>query len=567
MSHEISATPGADQTAADRKARLEFMTWERSPDETDSPEQRVLKDKLARTANARIADTAYIAEDARIFTTALTVGNRSWIAAHALVRGDVEFGSNCSVNAYACISGKVRCGDGVRIASLVSIVGFNHGFDDPNTPINSQPHEIKGIVIDDDVWIGANAVILDGVTIGDGAVIAAGAVVNKDVPPLAIMAGVPAKLVRRRGEKPMAAKSRRGDVEQALRSISEIAESQWREVLGHYRRPEGYLSADASGVVRESARHQCDAIEIAAGFGAPPSGQEARAIIDRLQSMQDVKTGLFPDPFTPADPSKPVLEDNLSLYNVLAAGYALEILGSRPKFPIASVEMDAVALCDWLDALPWKERAWRCGDRLDGVSTALYFNARYFESGEGRQGGQEGGRERTREALFGWLATHVDRATGLWGKPTVEQGLLQPINGFYRLTRGSYAQFGMPVPYPDAAINSVLTHYRNYQGFSGESYTACNLLDTIHPLWLCLKQTDFMHDKAEAIAETIILRAPERWQAGTGFAFADGQQASLQGTEMWLSTLHLAADLLNLSEHFGFVPQGVHRTRAAGLGV
>ncbi|MGA1833746.1 acyltransferase [Rhizobium wenxiniae] len=555
MTHGMHEDPDADEAVLDRKARLEFMTWERKPAETDSAGQRALKQKLARSANARIADTAYIAEDARIFTTSLTVGHRSWIAAHALVRGDIELGSNCSVNAYACISGKVRCGDGVRIASLVSIVGFNHGFDDPDTPINDQPHEIKGIVIGDDVWIGANAVVLDGVTIGNGAVIAAGAVVNKDVPPLAIMAGVPAKLIRRRGEKPIAAKSRRGEVEKALRAITDMAEGQWRDVLSHYRGSAGYVSPDASGAARESARHQCDAIEIAAGFGAPPSGDEAKAITDRLQSMQDPQTGLFPDPFTPPDPSQPVLEDNLSLYNVLAVGYALEILGSRPKYPIASAEMDAVSLCDWLDALPWKNRAWRCGDRIDGIATALYFNARYFETGRGR------------EVLFGWLATHVDRATGLWGRPTAEQGLLQPINGFYRLTRGSYAQFGLPVPHPYAAINSVLTHYRNYEGFSGDSYTACNLLDTIHPLWLCLKQTDFMRAQAEAVAESIILRAPERWQAGAGFAFADGQEASLQGTEMWLSTLHLAADLLGLKEQFAFVSQGVHRIRAAGLGI
>lgn len=105
------------------------------------------------------------------------------------------------------------------------------------------------------------------------------------------------------------------------------------------------------------------------------------------------------------------------------------------------------------------------------------------------------------------------------------------------------------------------------QDFSCDSHTACNLLDTIHPLWLCLKQTDFMRAQAEAIAQTLILRAPERWQTGTGFAFADGQQASLHGTEMWLSTLHLAADLLGVKEQFAFVPQGVHRTRAAGLGL
>ena len=554
MNNDMQVNREIDVAATDRNARLEFMTWERTPAETDSESQRQIKEKLGLSANARIGATAYIARDARIFTSSLTVGDRSWIAAHALIRGDVEIGANCSVNAYACISGKVRCGNGVRIASLASIVGFNHGFDDPYTPINDQPHEIKGIVIGDDVWIGANAVVLDGVTIGNGAVIAAGAVVNKDVAPLAIMAGVPAKLIRRRGETAKAARSLRTQAGHALRSIGEMAQTEWREALRHYQTPDGYVSADANGVARKSLRHQCDAVEIAAGFGQPPSGDEAIAIIDQLQMLQDPETGLFPDPFVPPDLSKSLMDDSLALYNVLAAGYALEILAARPKFPIASAEMGPVALGDWLDALPWKQRAWWCGDRIDGIATALYFNARYFESGRGR------------ELLFGWLATHVDRATGLWGKPTAEQGLLQPVNGFYRISRGTYGQFGIPVPHPEAVINSVLSHYRNNKGFSQHTYTACNLLDTIHPLWLCLKQTDFMRGQAEAVAETIIKGAQERWQPGKGFAFADGQQASLQGTEMWLSTLHLAADLLGLADDFPFVPQGVHRTRPAGLG-
>ena len=58
--------------------------------------------------------------------------------------------------------------------------------------------ELKPIKIGNDVWIGANAVILDGVAIGDGAIIGAGAVVNKDVPPYAIVGGVPAKIIRYR---------------------------------------------------------------------------------------------------------------------------------------------------------------------------------------------------------------------------------------------------------------------------------------------------------------------------------------------------------------------------------
>jgi hypothetical protein len=160
-----------------------------------------------------------------------------------------------------------------------------------------------------------------------------------------------------------------------------------------------------------------------------------------------------------------------------------------------------------------------------------------------------------------------DRATGLWGSTTEAEGLLQPVNGFYRLTRGSYAQFGLPVPNAERAIDSVLLNYRNYGGFSGRTYTACNLLDTIHPLLLCLRQTDYRRAEAEAIARAVIARAEERWLPGQGFAFADGQDASLQGTEMWLSVVHLAAELLGIADVFVFVPKGVHRTKAVGLGL
>jgi hypothetical protein len=169
--------------------------------------------------------------------------------------------------------------------------------------------------------------------------------------------------------------------------------------------------------------------------------------------------------------------------------------------------------------------------------------------------------------LFGWLALNQNRGTGLWGSPTAEEGLVQPVNGFYRLTRGTYAQWGVPVPSPERAVESVLTNYRDYRGFSGRTYTACNLLDTIHPLWLALRQTDYRRAEAEAVARAIIERAEARWIDGAGFAFADGQAPSLQGTEMWLSVIHLAAELLGLADSFAFVPKGVHRTQPVGLGL
>lgn len=540
------------------EARLQYLTWDRTPADIASPEHAARKARLARHAGAQIADSAYVAAEAAIFTSRLVLGEHSWIAGRALVRGDVEFGAHTTVNSYACISGKVRCGDGVRIASHVSIVGFNHGFDDPRMPIHMQKHESLGITIADDVWISANAVVVDGVSIGRGAVIAAGAVVTRNVPPMSIVAGVPARVIRRRGESPAAvgAGLDRDAVEAALVRLGGLASGQWPTILARHRTDGDYLSFEADGERRPSIRHLCDAIEIAAGFGALPEGLAVSKTIARLQSVQDAGTGLFPDPFRPPQAGVPLREDGLALYNVLAVGYALECLGAQPLHRIDAVEaLHPGELGAWLDGLPWASRAWSAGAHVDAIGTGFYLNARYHTSG------------RNREMLFGWLALHTDRTTGLWGKQTPEEGLLQPVNGFYRLTRGTYAQFGLPVPYPEAAINSVITNWRDHGGFSGKSYTACNLLDTIHPLLLCLRQTDHRRAEAEAIAAAVILRAVDRWHADEGFAFADGQPGSLQGTEMWLSVVHLAAQLLGLAAAFPFVPRGVHRTAAVGLGI
>ncbi len=504
---------------------------------------------MRRRAGASFHPTAYVAAEAAIFTTRLSLGAHSWIAGHALVRGEVSFGAHCTVNPYAMISGRVACGDGVRIASHVSLVGFNHGYDDPDTPIHQQPHVSRGIVIEDDVWVGANAVIVDGVRVGRGAVIAAGAVVSKDVPAMAIVGGVPARVLRYRG------RGRMDDTRAQLKALSDRAAAQWTDVLARNQIDGQYRSREASGETRMSIRHLCDAIEIAAGFGTVPPGLDVAATIDRLQSVQDPTTGLFPDPYQPPAAGGAQREDGLALYNVLAVGYALEVLGSRPLHPIAAVELGAAELCRWLESLTWRERAWGAGATVDAIGTALYFNARYFSSG------------RARETLFGWLALHQDRGSGLWGSPTAAEGLLQPVNGFYRLTRGTYAQFGIAVPRPEAAIDSVLLNHRNHGGFTGATYTACNLLDTIHPLLLCLAQTDHRRAETEQIARDVIARAGERWVDGEGFAFADGQQPGLQGTEMWLSVVHLAAKLLGLESEFAFVPKGVHRTEAVGLGL
>ncbi len=108
----------------------------------------------------------------------------------------VAFGRNTSVD--ACDGGDIRIGDDVIIAQNVVIRAADHRFESTGTPILAQGHNGGRIVIGNDVWIGANCVITRNVTIGDHAVVGAGAVVTRDVPPYAVVGGVPASIIRLR---------------------------------------------------------------------------------------------------------------------------------------------------------------------------------------------------------------------------------------------------------------------------------------------------------------------------------------------------------------------------------
>ncbi|OOO18020.1 hexapeptide transferase [Agrobacterium salinitolerans] len=533
-----------------RSDRLNILTWERKQEDIDGPDHQARLRGLKRSANTVFGQGVYIAAKAEVHTDRLLMGAYSWIAGYAIVRGDIELGDNVSINPYACLSGKVTIGNGVRIASHVSIVGFNHGFDDIETPIHRQSLTSLGIEIGDDVWIGANAVVLDGVKIGRGAVVAAGAVVAKDVPAMAIAGGVPARVLRYRGKK--AAAPTLMEPDSPLRELGKEIADDWLVAIRSYGEDGVYRSADASGGEVESVRHLCDAIEIAAAFGQEKIAFDTGKTVANLQALQDQETGLFLNRHHRSSTSPE--KDPAVLYNILAVGYALECFGAAPKQPIAFIErLRAEELILLLEELPWQSRAWHCGATIDAIATALYFNRRYFTSGDNLT------------VLFGWLAMNADKTTGLWGEPTAAQGLLQPVNGFYRLTRGSYAQFGLSLPYPDAAIDSVIANYRAYGGFHGEDFNACNLLDTIHPLLLCLKQTDHRQDEAKEIAREILRRNEGRWQRNRGFAFAEGHPAGLQGTEMWMSVLWLSAKLLDAEHLLPFRPRGIHRFEPAEI--
>jgi acetyltransferase-like isoleucine patch superfamily enzyme len=114
----------------------------------------------------------------------------------------IRIGEDSLVGEYSVIRGQggVQIGDRVYTSPFTQIIAVNHVFDDPDRPFVAQGITAEGIVIEDDVWLGAGVIVTDGVRIGKGAVVAAGAVVTKDVPPHTVVAGVPARPIRSVGE-------------------------------------------------------------------------------------------------------------------------------------------------------------------------------------------------------------------------------------------------------------------------------------------------------------------------------------------------------------------------------
>ena len=106
----------------------------------------------------------------------------------------ITFGRQVFINAGCCFQdqGGITLGDRVLVGHNVVFATLNHGL----APERRGELHPAAILVEEDVWIGAHATILGGVTIGAGAIVAAGAVVTKDVPPRSVVAGTPAKVIK-----------------------------------------------------------------------------------------------------------------------------------------------------------------------------------------------------------------------------------------------------------------------------------------------------------------------------------------------------------------------------------
>ncbi|WP_203453766.1 acyltransferase [Jiangella aurantiaca] len=152
---------------------------------------------------------------------------------------------------------------------------------------------------------------------------------------------------------------------------------------------------------------------------------------------------------------------------------------------------------------------------------------------------------------LGWLMTRRDRWSGLWGMPSVHEGRRQPVNGSYRLTRGTFAQFGVNVPRPEATIDTVLPHAQDGRFFAEGRGTACDVLDVVHPLWLCGQQTRHRRPEVQNWVGERLDSTLSRWHPEAGFPFSPAPTTRSE---------HQPSGAL------GYRPRGVHRPEPAWPG-
>ena len=314
------------------------------------------------------------------------------------------------------------------------------------------------------------------------------------------------------------------DISQKLPAFCRRIEDQIEQIVEF--NCQNNVCKDENAADKNPDRAWCDATELLAMFNKQASFKHKDLFVQRLKEMEQEKIG----------------------YNILCVGYALECYDMCFNKPVAeALPLKGDALSKWLEKQYARESewaAWGAGSDIDALGSAFYQNKKYFMV------------EPDLKTLFDWLNSSVNPNFGMWGNG---RNMLDMVNGFYRLTRGTYAQFNVDLPLPEKVIDTVLTHTKILS--EEQHVTACNTLDIIHPLWLCKKQTDYRFKEGKVFALKWIEEVLDNWTDTKGYSFLlhDHTKVSMMGTEMWLSILYLLCDYVGLSHLLTFSPKGVHR--------
>ncbi len=130
----------------------------------------------------------------------LIIGDRTIIENHVILNngiGDIEIGNNTMITSRGMILGPALIGNNVVLGIGSQVLGLTHDYEDVEKPIKEQGVSGAKVIIEDDVWIGGNCVIIQGIKIGKHSLVAAGSVVTKNVEPYTLVAGNPAKPIKK----------------------------------------------------------------------------------------------------------------------------------------------------------------------------------------------------------------------------------------------------------------------------------------------------------------------------------------------------------------------------------
>jgi len=190
--------------------------------------------RLCQPANIRLGRQVYLDQSVYLHACpqGISIGDDTFVMHGSVLHvynfrnlpnAGIWIGRNSYIGECCVIRGQggVRIGDAVLLAPQVQVLAVNHLFDDPSCPVIQQGIAAKGIVVEDGAWIGAGAILLDGVRVGARAVVGAGAVVTRDVPSRTLSAGVPARVVRRL-DKDLEGEEVRGELFEATYGEDEL---------------------------------------------------------------------------------------------------------------------------------------------------------------------------------------------------------------------------------------------------------------------------------------------------------------------------------------------------------
>lgn len=193
------------------KKRLSYMPWlyfRLKPKNLAWAQawQQEYQDYLQAVESIQIGENCFISPDAHLFAEPnreIIIGAGSFIAADCVLHGPIRLGEKVALNHHCTLDGGrmgIEISANARLAAYCHLYAFNHGMKLDNT-IHEQAVISQGIFIGEDVWLGANVGVVDGVKINDFAVIGMDSTVTRDVEAYAIMAGSPAKKIGDRRDK------------------------------------------------------------------------------------------------------------------------------------------------------------------------------------------------------------------------------------------------------------------------------------------------------------------------------------------------------------------------------